>query len=247
MKNILLFAGHNTSKRGGMTDFVGDFDSIYAAQKFIEKEDTQFLLLDTLPSLQWAQIYSSEESKIILNGKVEIWDKNDIGNTDDEETTFVWSPTDDEKDLQPLLAQAIFENDKRKAEADAIAAKEAAEAAKTTDIEDSLASTTIRVTPFDLALIGGAIVDDIEANIEVAFNLDSMKQEGEIHKRHVKVLTVSFSDDDKNYLESIGGPGAPKHWAKQVQSLSDDDFMKFFKNSVLTFDELNSEEFTIEV
>ncbi|AUS02884.1 coil containing protein [Vibrio phage 2.275.O._10N.286.54.E11] len=240
MDNILLFAGHNTSKRGGMADFVAAFSSVYAAQKFIENENTQHTLLDTLPSLQWAHLYNTNEGRIVQKGKIEIWGREDIGNEDDEETKFTWSPCDDEKDLQPLMVQAANDNSAReKAEEERIAKEEAKLAAEQA-IEDSVANTIIRVVPFDLGVID-SVVDEIEVQLEFAFNLEAMKQEGEITNRHVKVLTISFSDEDKALLESMGGPSAPGHWVSKAQQHFDDEMiMAFFENEVLTEDEVSS-------
>lgn len=239
MKKILLFAGHNTSRRGGMSDFVDSFDSIYEAKQFMESEKTQLELLDTLPSIQWAQIYDSEENLIVINGKVEIWEKDDVGNVDDEETSFKWMPVDNRQVQQPLLIEASYEKEAQAAAEAEKAKKEAVQQQAQENAEDSLKDMTTRVIGFDLGAID-SVVDEVVVNLEFAFNLVAMQQEGEVTDRHVRVLSIYFSPEDKNYLESLGGNGAPAHWIKKAQEhFTDEKMMDFFNNEVLTEDELN--------
>ena len=238
LKNFLLFAGHKSATRGGMSDFVDSFDSVYEAKAFMEKEETLSLLLDTLPAIQWMHIYDTVQKKIVVCGKVELWSKDEIGCEEDETTQIAWEQS--ENSLQPLFAQASEENKKRElAEAEMQAEQQEKEKKHQEDI-DSLANVTVRVATFNLGKLDSA-VDEAEALIEFSFNLVAMQQEGEVSPRHVRVMSLSFSDEDKEFLEHLGGASAVDHWIKKVTNhFTDEVTMEFFNNEVLTSDELES-------
>ena len=242
MKNFLLFCGHNTSKRGGMSDFVESFDSCYLAKKFIEDENTLHNLLDTLPSIQWAHVYSVEEKRIIEKGTIEIWDRNDIGNADDDPSTvFQWVPTDDEKDLQPLLVQSQKEKAVKEQKEQEEAQKAAQEENETQELQKDLDKLQQHHYKFDLGKFD-PVLDEIFVHMDVAYDITSMEQENEITTRHMHILQYTFDEDDKIYIENMNGPGGPNHWIKQVQKYYKDlDVLKeFFVTEIMTSEEVNS-------
>ena len=246
MKNILLFAGHNATKRGGMADFVADFDSAYDAKKFIEAEVNQHMLLDTLPSIQWAHLYNDAESRIFEKGTVEIWGKEDVGNIEeDEDTAFSWIVSD-EKDYKPLIAQASYS---LQLIANAKAEEIRVEAEKQFEIDnivESLDNTIIRKIDFDLTAVAGSIMDGMTISLEFAFDLVAMQQESEIDIRHVKILSSTINDEDAAYIKSIGGPSAVSHWLAETQKyFVDNKIMEVFKDQVLVDAELNHDAFAV--
>ena len=230
LKNILLFAGHNQSKRGGMSDFVDSFDSVFAAKKYIETDTVQTQLLDTLPSLQWAHLYDTTDKRIVITGTAEIWDKTEIGT---DEATFTWQVAGDDN-KQPLFVQIAEESARQAAIQKANAEIEEANIAQTE--QASLCPPVELDTQFDLFNINSdAAVDGVFAKIGFTVSLAAMRLEGEIKAHNITIDAIGISDDDKNYLCQIGGPCAPKHWADQVKTyFADEDMLVKFISEQLT-------------
>lgn len=240
MKNSLLFCGHNDSKRGGMADFVGDFDSLWDAQQYIEDHKNQRDLLKTLPALQWAHIYNVDEASIVVSGTIEIWQESDIGNGENDPTTiFKWNPYNSDLNYQPLLTQISVDSDKAELAEKQQIQEKTQQAQELSDISAQLDNVVVRIVEVDLGVVDPAY-EGSNIFLQCSFNAVAMAQEIEMTTRHIRILDLDFDGEETAYILSVGGMTAISQLKADVLEYYSDDAMlvDLFMNVVLTDEEV---------